>query len=215
MMLELTGVHSGYGPIPILRDITLHVAEGEFVGILGHNGMGKSTLLMTIGGDLPATQGRIAMSGQDITRLPIHRRARMGLGHVKQGRRIFPRLTVRENMQAACLASGQPLARAEEMIALFPRLAPIAGRPGGVLSGGEQQILALARCLCAAPRLVMLDEPTEGIQPSIRDEIVDALLMLRDRLRLTMLLVEQNEAFLGALCTRRYSLEKGRLVSGG
>ncbi|MBT0780321.1 ABC transporter ATP-binding protein [Paracoccus versutus] len=212
-MLQLVGVHSGYGQIPILRDISLNVAEGEFVGILGHNGMGKSTLLMTIGGTLPATDGRIEMGGQDITRLPVHRRARMGLGYVKQGRRIFPRLTVRENMQAACLAGGQPLARAEEMIALFPRLAPIAERPGGVLSGGEQQILALARCLCTAPRLVMLDEPTEGIQPSIREEIVEALLMLRDRLRLTMLLVEQNEAFLGALCTRSYCLEKGRLVA--
>lgn len=213
MMLELTGVHSGYGQIPILRDVTLHVAEGEFVGILGHNGMGKSTLLMTIGGDLPASQGRIAMEGRDITALPIHQRARLGLGHVKQGRRIFPRLTVRENMQVACLAGGQPLARAEEMIALFPRLAPIAERPGGVLSGGEQQILALARCLCAGPRLVMLDEPTEGIQPSIREEIVEALRMLRDKLHLTMLLVEQNEAFLGALCARSYSLEKGRLVA--
>jgi len=212
-MLELSGVHSGYGQIPILRDITLNVAEGEFVGILGHNGMGKSTLLMTIGGDLPASRGRIVMDGQEITSLPIHRRARLGLGHVKQGRRIFPRLTVRENMQAACLAGGQPLTRAEEMIALFPRLGPIAERPGGVLSGGEQQILALARCLCAAPRLVMLDEPTEGIQPSIREEIVEALRMLRDRLHLTMLLVEQNEAFLGALCTRSYSLEKGRLVA--
>lgn len=212
-MLELTGVHSGYGQIPILRDISLHVAEGEFVGILGHNGMGKSTLLMTIGGELPVTYGRVAMKGQDITMLPIHRRARMGLGHVKQGRRIFPRLTVRENMQAACLASGQPLNRAEEMIALFPRLTPIAERPGGVLSGGEQQILALARCLCTAPALVMLDEPTEGIQPSIREEIVEALLMLRDRLHLTMLLVEQNEAFLGALCTRSYFLEKGRLLA--
>lgn len=212
-MLQLVGVHSGYGQIPILRDISLNVAEGEFVGILGHNGMGKSTLLMTIGGLLPATNGRIALSGADITRQPVHRRARMGLGYVKQGRRIFPRLTVRENMQAACLAGGQPLTRAEEMIALFPRLAPIAERPGGVLSGGEQQILALARCLCTAPRLVMLDEPTEGIQPSIREEIVEALLMLRDRLRLTMLLVEQNEAFLGALCTRSYCLEKGRLVA--
>ncbi|MFT4013925.1 MAG: ATP-binding cassette domain-containing protein [Paracoccus sp. (in: a-proteobacteria)] len=213
MMLDLVNVNSGYGQIPILRDITLNVAEGEFVGILGHNGMGKSTLLMTIGGALPATAGRIAMSGTEITRLPIHRRARMGLGYVKQGRRIFPRLTVRENMQAACLAGGQPLARVDEMIALFPRLAPIAERPGGVLSGGEQQILALARCLCTAPRLVMLDEPTEGIQPSIREEIVEALLMLRDRLRLTMLLVEQNEAFLGALCTRSYYLEKGRLLA--
>lgn len=212
-MLDLANVNSGYGQIPILRDITLNVTEGEFVGILGHNGMGKSTLLMTIGGALPATGGRIAMSGTDITRLAPHQRARMGLGYVRQGRRIFPRLTVRENMQAACLAGGQPLSRAEEMIALFPRLAPIVARPGGVLSGGEQQILALARCLCTAPRLVMLDEPTEGIQPSIREEIVEALLMLRDRLRLTMLLVEQNEAFLAALCTRSYRLEKGRLLT--
>ncbi len=212
-MLNLTGVHSGYGQIPILRDISLTVGEGEFVGILGHNGMGKSTLLMTIGGALLATGGRITLGGTDITRLAPHQRARMGLGYVRQGRRIFPGLTVRENMQAACLAGGQPLSRAEVMIALFPRLAPIATRPGGVLSGGEQQILALARCLCTAPRIVMLDEPTEGIQPSIREEIVEALLMLRDRLRLTMLLVEQNEAFLGALCTRSYCLEKGRLLT--
>ncbi|MDS9469653.1 ABC transporter ATP-binding protein [Paracoccus sp. MBLB3053] len=212
-MLDLVGVHSGYGQIPILRDITLNVSEGEFVGILGHNGMGKTTLLMTVSGALPATDGHIALNGKEITSLPVHQRARMGLGYVKQGRRIFPRLTVRENLQAACLAGGQPLTRANEMLALFPRLVPIVDRPGGVLSGGEQQILALARCLCAAPRLVMLDEPTEGIQPSIREEIVEALLMLRNRLRLTMLLVEQNEAFLGALCSRNYCLEKGRLVA--
>lgn len=212
-MLNLSGVHAGYGQIPILRDISLSVAQGEFVGILGHNGMGKSTLLMTIGGALAATAGQIEMQGHEITRLPAHARARLGIGFVRQGRRIFPRLTVRENMQVACLAGGQPQARADDMIQLFPRLQPIAERAGGVLSGGEQQILALARCLCAAPRLIMLDEPTEGIQPSIREEIIETLLRLRGQLGLTMLLVEQNEGFLNGLCSRSYVLERGQLVT--
>ena len=209
MMLELTGVHSGYGQIPILRDITLHVAEGEFVGILGDNGMGKTTLLMTIGGDLSTTQGRIGMEGRDITALPIHRRARLGLGHVKQGRRIFPQLTVRENMQAACLAGGQSLDRAEEMTALFPRLAPIAGRPGGVLSGGEQQILALARCLCAAPRLVMLDEPTEGLDVDTANALLrDLAAALGQR---SLLMITHGELPAGVV-HRSYRLQHGKLL---
>jgi branched-chain amino acid transport system ATP-binding protein len=199
--------------VPILTDISLSVQAGEFVGILGHNGMGKTTLLRSLMGYLPANAGQIVFTGRDITDASTTARARAGLGFVPQGREIFSNLTVLENLQMGCLLSKQPdKDLIEEVLATFPRLKAYLSRPGGALSGGEQQLLALARCLCAHPKLVLLDEPTEGIQPSIIDEIVETLLTIRKDSDLSILLVEQNLNFLSSLSDRVLILQKGAIT---
>jgi branched-chain amino acid transport system ATP-binding protein len=215
-MLTVQGLRAAYGRIPILHGIDLTVAEGAFVGILGHNGMGKSTLLKTLIGLLKATAGRIEFAGQDITQLPPHRRGLAGMGYVPQGRAILGKLTVRENLELGAVEHQPSKVLRERLIAEvleeLPRLKPILGRPGGVLSGGEQQILALARCLCGKPRLLMLDEPTEGIQPSIVEEIVEILKQIRQRRGLTVIVVEQDLDFIAALSERVYVIQRGRIT---
>jgi branched-chain amino acid transport system ATP-binding protein len=214
MMLDVQGLRTGYGRIPILNGVGFAVSEGEFVGILGHNGMGKTTLLRALMGFLPASSGRVQFAGQDVTAFEPYRRARLGLGYVPQGREIFPGLSVYDNLRMGC--SKQSGGSESETIAAvlqeFPRLRTLLDRPGGALSGGEQQLLAIARCLCGKPRLVLLDEPTEGIQPSIIDEIVETLERLRDITRLTMILVEQNLDFISALSQRILVIQKGRIT---
>lgn len=215
-LLSVKGLRSGYGRIQILDGLELEVGEQEFVGVLGHNGMGKTTLLRTLMGFLPAMDGTVTFDGQDITRLPTHRRARLRIGYVPQGREIFPDLTAWENLRAGALIGGHSGAdeqRAiERVVETFPRLKPLLDRPGGALSGGEQQLLALARCLCAGPRLILLDEPTEGIQPSIIDEIVETLQRLRTKMDLTVVLVEQNLDFIADLADRVLVIQKGRIT---
>jgi len=206
------GLRSGYGRIPILQGIDFFVGPGEFVGLYGHNGMGKSTLMRTLAGQLPATAGRITFRDADVTALPAHRRAQMGLGYIPQGREIFPRLSVEENLWMGARMAGKSWDKVEDIIATFPRLAPIRTRQAGVLSGGEQQILAIARCLCGEPSLVLLDEPTEGIQPSIIDEIADHLLELKRSSGVTMILVEQSLDFISKLSDRILVIQKGILV---
>ena len=160
-----------------------------------------------------ATGGRVHFEGDDVTALEPYQRARLGLGYVPQGREIFPALTVHENLRMGC---AKPTDAEDDVIETvlheFPRLKPLLDRLGGALSGGEQQLLAIARCLCGKPRLVLLDEPTEGIQPSIIDEIVDALQRLRDTSGLTMILVEQNLDFIKALSDLVLIIQKGRIV---
>jgi branched-chain amino acid transport system ATP-binding protein len=213
-LLEVTGLKSGYGLVPILTGISIAVEAGEFVGILGHNGMGKTTLLRTLMGYLPATEGTIQFGGADLTRLATHQRARHGLGLVPQGREIFPTLTVLDNLRIGCAMSNRDgKAAVEVILADFPRLKRLLDRPGGALSGGEQQLLALARCLCAEPKLVLLDEPTEGVQPSIIDEIIDTLTALRQkRPDFTIVLVEQNLDFIAALSQRVMIIQKGAIT---
>lgn len=213
-MLELQGVRGGYGRINILDGIDLRVPEGEVTGVLGHNGMGKTTLMRAIVGEIPVTAGTLHWQGEPLNRLPTHQRAARGIGYVPQGRRIFPLLSVRDNLVfAASVHHGREAQRVvEEVLADFPALPRLLDRPGGLLSGGEQQILALARCLCTRPRLVLLDEPTEGIQPSIIEDMVVLLRALRTRHRLSIVLVEQNLDFLRALSERIVVLEKGRIV---
>jgi branched-chain amino acid transport system ATP-binding protein len=211
-MLEIRGLASGYQKIPIILGVSLDIAAGEFVGILGHNGMGKTTLLRTIVGQLPATAGTIRFAGTEIQAAPAHRRARLGLGYVPQGRQIFPGLSVLDNMRMGAASAGLDDAVLDEVIELLPRLKPILGRAGGELSGGEQQILALARCLCGQPRFILLDEPTEGIQPSIVEEIIDILLQLKGRRALTIVLVEQNLDFIRRLSERVLIIQKGRIT---
>ena len=214
MMLDVQGLRTGYGRIPILNGVGFAINEGEFIGILGHNGMGKTTLLRALMGFLPATSGRVHFAGVDVTALEPYRRARLGIGYVPQGRDIFPGLTVYDNLRMGC--SKQQGGAEDDTIAAvlkeFPRLIPLLDRAGSALSGGEQQLLAIARCLCGKPRLVLLDEPTEGIQPSIIDEIVETLQRLRAKSRITIILVEQNLDFIAALSQRILIIQKGTIT---
>src|SRR3954467_12205298 len=213
MMLDVQGLRTGYGRIPILNGVSFSVNEGEFVGVLGHNGMGKTTLLKALMGFLPATAGQVRFAGRDVTAMEPHERARLGFGYVPQGREIFPQLTVYDNLRMGCTKErGSEQAIIAPILEDFPRLKPLLDRVGGALSGGEQQLLAIARCLCGKPRLVLLDEPTEGIQPSIIEEIVDTLQRLRDTSGLTMILVEQNLDFIAAMSQRILIIQKGRIT---
>jgi branched-chain amino acid transport system ATP-binding protein len=213
MMLDVQGLKTAYGRIPILHGVSFAVKEGEFVGILGHNGMGKTTLLKALMGFLPATGGHVQFTGSDITAAEPYQRARLGLGYVPQGREIFPALTVLDNLRMGCSKqAGGEQETIDGVLEEFPRLKRLLDRAGGALSGGEQQLLAIARCLCGKPRLVLLDEPTEGIQPSIIDEIVETLLRLRASGGLTMILVEQNLDFIAALSQRILIIQKGAIT---
>ena len=213
-MTKLTAnrLRSGYGRIPILAGVTLSVSDGEVVGILGHNGMGKTTLLRTLMGYLPATDGTVHFDGNDITRLSPTARARLGIGYVPQGREIFATLTVAENLRMGALRQPDSRRTIDAILTDFPRLTRLLDRIGGTLSGGEQQLLALARCLCAEPRLILLDEPTEGIQPSIIEEMIDTLHSVRRRRPVTMALVEQNLNFIASLSDRILILQKGEVT---
>jgi urea ABC transporter ATP-binding protein UrtE len=211
-MLEVGGLVTGYGRIGVLHGAALSVGEGSCVGILGHNGMGKTTLLRAIMGLLPATSGRITLDGAEIQRLPPHLRARRGLGYVPQGRQIFPALSVLDNLRFAVVAKGgQEALVLEEILDEFPELRRLLDRPGGALSGGEQQLLALARALCGRPRLLLLDEPTEGIQPSIVEAMISRIRGLRRR-GLSVLLVEQNLDFIQSLADRILLIHRGRIT---
>ncbi|GMG81514.1 urea ABC transporter ATP-binding subunit UrtE [Paralimibaculum aggregatum] len=209
-MLEIRALRAGYGAINILNGVELSVAQGEVVGILGHNGMGKTTLLRSLIGELPASAGEIRFDGAEIAGWQSHRRSLAGLGYVPQGRAIFPDLTVLENLRMGEAMRPGPSA-IPEILGHFPALGDLLNRPGSGLSGGQQQILALARCLVGRPKLVMLDEPTEGIQPSIVEEIAATLARLRRELGLTILLVEQDLRFIEALADRVLIIQKGRI----
>ena len=214
-LLQATGLCAGYGAIPVLRDITLAIDAGDSVGILGHNGMGKTTLLRTLIGALRCTAGTITLNGSDVTRAAPHARARLGMAYVPQGREIFPGLSALDNLRMGLVktgADGKPGSDGiERLLQDFPRLKPLLDRAGGSLSGGEQQLLALARALAGKPTLLLLDEPTEGIQPSIIDEIAETLATLRQRLQLTIVLVEQNLEFIASVSQRVLVIKRGQL----
>ena len=214
-VLAVRGLVSGYGNMPVLHGIDMAVQEGEIVGILGHNGMGKSTLLKSIMGFLRARSGAVSFDGADISRLQPNQRARRGLGYIPQGRGIFPKLSVRDNLRMAWHAdTGVDEADAlDDVLAAFPRIERLLDRDGGALSGGEQQLLALARGIMADPWFLLLDEPTEGIQPSIIEEMEETLLRLRQERGLTILLVEQNFDFISVLSDRVLILERGKITT--
>src|SRR6185503_16576319 len=211
MLLQATELSARYGRIPILNGISLDVDAGEFVGVLGHNGMGKTTLLKTLMGFVPAQSGRITFDGADVTREPPYTRARRGLGYVPQGREIFPGLSVRDNLRMGFAGRGVE-ERIDVILQTFPRLTPLLGRRGGALSGGEQQLLAIARCLAGQPKMILFDEPTEGIQPSIIEELVVVLRHLHQSQGLTILLVEQNLEFIAELSKRVLLIQKGTIL---
>jgi urea transport system ATP-binding protein len=210
-MLEVNDIHAGYGRIPVLSGINFTVGDHEVVGVLGHNGMGKTTLLKTLIGQVPLTRGTIKFGGVYISARPSFRRARAGLGYVPQGRAIFPMLSVYENLRMGFVEDGshEEENTVRDILAQFPRLDPIIDRLGGALSGGEQQILALARALCGRPKLLLLDEPTEGIQPSIVEEILEILIGLHRYQGLAIIVVEQSLDFIRRLSQRVLLIEKG------
>lgn len=214
ILLDVRDLQGGYGQIPVLHGVSLSVAEDEVVGLLGHNGMGKTTLLKSLMGFLPVTGGTVAFDGQDVTRLAPHRRARLGLAYVPQGRGILGPLSVRDNLRFAWskdVGDDNADQAIDRVLTHFPRLERLLDRLGGNLSGGEQQLLALARCLMADPVMILLDEPTEGIQPSIIDEMVETLNRLRRDNGLTLLVVEQNLDFLRGVCDRLLVMERGAI----
>lgn len=209
-MLEVRELHAGYGRIPILNGVNLSVARGSRVGILGHNGMGKTTLMRALMGLLPIKSGEVVFEDGTITSVQPHHRARSGIAYVPQGRQIFPQLTVKDNLRVGALRA--PDGTVERVLDQIPRLKRLLDRPGGALSGGEQQLLAIARALCGKPKLMLLDEPTEGIQPSIIEEISELLIMLNESERLAIIVVEQNLEFIAGLARRIAVLQKGSIV---
>jgi urea transport system ATP-binding protein len=213
-MLAVADLDVYYGPRRALSRVSLSVGPGEVLCIMGRNGVGKTTLLKTLIGLLRPRTGRIAFEGRDVTGLPPWERARRGMAYVPQGREIFPRLTVRENLlvAAARRGAGDGL---DYVLRLFPALGAVLDRRGGDLSGGQQQQLALARALMAEPRLLLLDEPTEGIQPSIVEEIAGALARIKAEGTRAVVLVEQDVEFARALGDRFTVMEKGAVVWEG
>ncbi len=212
-MLQVAALQAAYGRVPVLMGVDFQLKAGEFLGILGHNGMGKTTLMRTLMGFIPATAGGVTLLDTDITDLKPFERVKLGMGFVPQGREIFPALSVLDNLRMGCVARGREnRAVIDEVLVQFPRLTRLLDRQGGALSGGEQQLLALARCLCTKPKLILLDEPTEGIQPSIIEEIAETLGRLRDTTGVSMILVEQNLEFIASLSSRVLVIQKGRIT---
>ncbi len=215
MLLTVQGLSQRYGSARALSEIDLTVADGACTAVLGRNGAGKTTLLRTLMGILPPVAGEIRLDGADITRAPPHRRARGGLGYVPQGREVFADLTVGENIEIVLRnhAVADPDALREEIVTLFPVLGQMWRRRGGDLSGGQQQQLAIGRALAARPKILILDEPTEGIQPSIVQAIEDAIRALKGRM--AILLVEQYYDFARSLADAYLVLDRGRVVRAG
>jgi branched-chain amino acid transport system ATP-binding protein len=216
-MLDIAGVHTFYGHIEALRGVTLSVDQGEIVTLIGANGAGKSTLLMTICGTPQARQGSIRFEGQEITRLPTFQIMRKGIAQSPEGRRIFPRMTVLENLQMGAVTSEpthfqQDL---EKVLALFPILKQRATQRGGTLSGGEQQMLAIGRALMSRPRLLLLDEPSLGLAPLIVKQIFEVIREINRQQGVTVFLVEQNAHHALKLAHRGYVMVNGLITLSG
>jgi len=216
-LLSVRGVHTFYGNIPALRGVDLEVNEGEIVTLIGANGAGKSTLMMTICGNPRAREGSIVFGGTDITQLPTHQIARLRIAQSPEGRRIFPRMTVRENLQmGAAVDDGANIAQdIERVFTLLPRLKERLNQRGGTLSGGEQQMLAIARALMGRPRLLLLDEPSLGLAPLIAQQVFDLIRDLNAREKLTVFLVEQNAYHALSLAHRGYVMVNGLITLSG
>ena len=216
-MLRVEGVHAFYGSVEALKGVDLAVEEGEIVALIGANGAGKSTLLMTICGNPRATEGRVAFDGADITAAATHAIARRGISHAPEGRRIFPRMTVLENLQiGATVADGRHFAEdAERVFTLFPILRDRQAQRGGTLSGGEQQMLAIGRALMSRPRLLLLDEPSLGLAPMVVKQIFAVIREINEERKITVFLVEQNAHHALRLAHRGYVMQTGRIVLAG
>jgi urea transport system ATP-binding protein len=213
-VLSVQNVRMAYGESHVIEDISIEAMAGQVVCIMGRNGVGKTTLMKAIMGTMPLRGGHITLFGKDIGRWPAYARARAGVGYVPQGRGIFPYLSVLENLQIGLEpVGGKEDGQIDEMFALFPVLNKMSGRTAGVLSGGQQQQLAIARALIGRPRLLLLDEPTEGIQPSIVEEIEGVIRSLRGKM--TILLVEQFLDFALSVADHCYVIERGEVILDG
>jgi urea transport system ATP-binding protein len=219
-LLNLRSVSAAYGKGQVLWDVAFDLKAGDAATILGRNGVGKTTLMKTIMGQLPVSGGYIYWHGDEVTAMGAHERARAGIGFVPQGRHVFPHLTVTENLEVGLSALSRkgftgPRKVPDMVFDLFPKLTQIAGRKAGVLSGGEQQQLAIGRALAGQPQLLLLDEPTEGIQPNIVQQIEDALLRVRKELNVAILIVEQNLDFAWSFADRYFVMQRGRVIKDG
>ncbi len=214
-MLEVKGLHVCYGDSHVLHGVSLAVDRGEIVALLGRNGAGKTTTLRGILGLTPPRQGEVLLDGRDVAGWPVHRVVRAGIGFVPEDRRVFPGLTVEENLEVARLPprDGEEPWTDERIFATFPLLEPLRRRRGGNLSGGQQQMLAIARALCGNPRLLLLDEPSEGLAPLVVEELGRIVSGFKGRI--PVLLSEQNARFALAVADRGYVLEKGAMMAQG
>jgi urea transport system ATP-binding protein len=219
-LLELNGVSAAYGQSQVLWDVDMQVEPGSAVALIGRNGVGKTTLLNTIAGVHKLSGGKIVFNGADVSGLPAHGRARAGIGFVPQGRHVFPHLTVMENLTVGLAALTGRKGLSETGIAgyifdLFPKLTEIRSRKAGLLSGGEQQQLAIGRALAGQPQLLLLDEPTEGIQPNVVQQIEDALRRVRAELGMTVIIVEQYLDFAWSFAEGYHVMQRGKIVRSG
>ncbi len=210
--LATSGLSAGYGETVVLEDINLTIGEGECLSILGRNGVGKSTLLETLMGHTNLHSGAIALLGSDITTMPVHRRVSAGLGYVPQEREIFPSLTVTENLEVAARTGDW---QAEKVYDFFPNLAERRSNRGNQLSGGEQQMLAIGRALMGNPKVLLMDEPSEGLAPVVVEELQKGMTRLRDEAGLTIILVEQNSRLAMGFAPRSVVMGRGRVMFDG
>jgi urea transport system ATP-binding protein len=210
-MLEIVGVTAGYGRTMVLFDVDVSVPVGGGAAVMGHNGAGKTTLLRVAVGLIPIKSGKVLLDGDDVTKLPPNRRVKRGLGYVPQGQLCFPQMTTLENLQLVSTVRSE----IDELLDTFPALTDLLHRPAGLLSGGQRQQLAIARTLLTKPRLLILDEPTEGIQPNVVAEIEQVIVELTRRGDLTVLLVEQHVGFALRSTDSYYVLESGRITGNG
>lgn len=213
-ILAVESLRAGYATGDVLQGVSLEVGEGEVVGVLGRNGVGKTTLMRSVIGLLPARQGRIRFKGLDLTRETADRRARRGIGYVPQGREIFPHMTVLDNLRMGqFVKAGQGSFALEEVYGYFPFLRDRARQRGGTLSGGQQEMLAIARALVNGPDLLLLDEPSDGVQPSIVQDIGAFIVEIVRRKPIGVLIVEQNIDLMQTVAHRAYVMDKGRVVA--
>ncbi|ELY58083.1 ABC transporter [Natronococcus amylolyticus DSM 10524] len=212
-MLELTDLHASYGKTPILRGVDVGVDEGEIVGIMGKNGVGKTTLVKAVMGLLEVDEGRIRFDGADVTDEPADVRARRGIGYIPQGRDVFPELTVEENLRMGeTINEGDDRLQYEAVYDYFPILEERRDQEAGTMSGGQRQMLAIGRALVGNPELLLLDEPSEGVQPSIVQDVTRDLKRVNEELGTTILFVEQNLHVVQNLAERCYAIDKGTIV---
>ena len=214
-MLEITDVQTGYGRTQVISGINLTVPENALVSILGHNGAGKMTLLRAVVGLLKPTRGSIRLDGEDISKMQPHQRVARGMAYVPQGQQSFGQLTAQENLQLVADGRKNGKERVAEALDMFPALRPLLGRRAGLLSGGQRQQLSIARALITEPRILILDEPTEGIQPNVVAEIQETIMTLSRRSGMRVLLVEQHVGFALKAADSYYVLAAGRISSSG
>ena len=214
-VLEVSGLWANYGATPILQGVDMTINKGEIVGLIGRNGVGKTTTMRCLIGLLRATSGWIRLNGEDVTGYSSDAMARAGIGYIPQGREVFPRMTVAENLEVSKLIGGpRGLKKPDLVYDYFPRLKERRTQVAGTMSGGEQQQLAIGRVLIGNPALMLLDQPSEGVQPNIVQMICEALKSIRQELGTTILFVEQNLDTILAISERCYVMEKGRIVAG-